>query len=619
MKKIILFSGLLFLSLGVFAQALIYQYAPEPSIPPSNAIQGVANCHELSVSFDQGNGARRLIVMRAGAPVDQLPIDGLEYNADSKFGKGADLGNGNFVVYKGIGDFALITGLKENTDYHYAIFEFNGSGTNTNYLTSIYLSLNKYLPLDPVVDVATQDVRCHGESNGSIDLQISNGTEPYRVIWNTGLESEDLQNLAAGSYSYTMTDSVGCLKMDQIEVSEPSELLVSIDKSDVQCPGGSDGELRATVTGGTLPYSIKWSTGSTDYTINNLEAGNYSISVSDAHSCTAEESVHINQPAEIIIETYSQDANCHGEANGLLELYPAGGTPPYQIVWSNGATGSRVEDLPGGTYQYTITDAHSCTFEGMLEVGEPDPIELQANIYDVSCFGYSDGAAAIEIWGGTAPYGLHWNDGSNAKNRQELTAGYYRVTAIDERGCRDSLSFEIMEPDSLELQLATRDVTCAQKADGNIEVEVSGGTTPYTYLWNDGFNGKDREYLPAGPYSLTVSDANGCSASSSAKVDVVAQSLQECEVSVNIYDVITPNGDGNNDVWIVEDIREYPDNEVEIYNRWGLLVYRQGGYQNDWTGLDMEGRELPSGTYYYVLKIYSGIPVTYTGPITFLR
>ena len=619
MKQITLFFLGMMLTMGVNAQPLIFQYAPEPSIPSGNARQGIINCHNLSVVFNPGNGLRRLIVMRAGAPVDKLPVDGMSYNANTVFGKGDDLGNGNFVVYNGPSGFAIVSGLQENTDYHYAIFEYNGSGSNSNYLTSIYLSLNKKLPADPKVAASTNDVRCYGEANGKIELQVSGGTAPFMVQWNTGEQSLLLQNLKAGNYAYTMTDSVGCKQSGSVQITEPDLLDLQLSKEDVSCPGGDDGTLSASISGGTPSYKLTWSTGSNQNTISNLTAGTYTLTVEDEHACTAVKSKEIQQPPSFNIESFSQPVSCHGASDGLVQIYPAGGTPPYQIIWSNGSSDFKNEQLTGGTYSYTISDANGCNFEGELFVTEPEPLQLLATIYDISCFGLSDGSAEVEVSGGTAPYSILWSDGSSDFLRNTLQAGPYSLSVTDDHACLDTLSFSINEPDSLSLDLQVQDVTCAQKSDGGIDVALEGGTEPYYYQWNDGSSDKNRIYLSQGVYELTVTDDNGCTKVKSARIDVVSQSLQDCEVTVDIYDVITPNGDGDNDVWIVEDIQEYPDNEVEIYNRWGLLVYRAKSYQNDWNGLDMEGRELPPGTYYYVLKVYSGVPVTFTGPLTFLR
>ncbi len=619
MKQITLFFLGVLLAMGVYAQPLIFQYAPEPSIPSSNARQGIINCHNLSVNFNPGNGLRRLIVMRAGAPVDKLPVDGLSYNANTVFGKGDDLGNGNFVVYNGPSGFAIISGLQENTDYHYAIFEYNGSGSNSNYLTSIYLSLNKKFPADPKVAAATSDVRCFGEANGKIELQVNGGTAPFMVQWNTGEQSLLLQNLKAGNYAYTMTDSVGCKQSGAVEITEPDLLDLQLSKEDVSCPGGEDATLSAKISGGTPSYKLTWSTGSNQYAISNLTAGTYTLTVEDEHGCTAEKSSEVKEPPAFNLESATQALSCHGASDGILQIYPAGGTPPYQILWSNGSNDFKNEQLAGGTYSYTITDARGCSFEGSLFLAEPEPLQLLATIYDISCYGSSDGSAELEVSGGTAPYSILWSDGSSDFMRNSLQAGSYSLSVTDDHACQDTLSFSILEPDSLSLDLQAQDVSCAQKSDGRIDVTLGGGTEPYYYQWNDGSSDKNRIYLSQGLYELSVTDDNGCTKVKSARIDVVSQSLQDCEVTVNIYDVITPNGDGDNDVWIVEDIQEYPDNEVEIFNRWGLLVFRAKSYQNNWNGLDMEGRELPPGTYYYVLKVYSAVPVTFTGPITFLR
>ncbi len=274
-------------------------------------------------------------------------------------------------------------------------------------------------------------------------------------------------------------------------------------------------------------------------------------------------------------------------------------------------------DSPG-TYQVHLrmSDGHGCTKEYAFEV-EATATAFAVNpvITHVNCHGEATGEVELEMLGGTAPFDFQWSNGGQTIFMEALPAGTYEFTVTDAEGCTYSNVAVVEQPDApLQIAISTTDETCVDAADGLLAAYVSGGTPPYRYAWNTGDTTAQVTDLPSGEYFLTVTDARACVATRSVFLG------QEC--NPRAVDVITPNGDGINDVWVVDNLDNFPDNEVRIYNRWGQLVYARKGYTNDWNGMGLNGKMLPAGPYYYVLRIYGdtfGLPPVRTGSISLIR
>ena len=380
-----------------------------------------------------------------------------------------------------------------------------------------------------------EDVKCKGESNGSIDLTVSGGTTPYKFDWdNDGTgdndDTEDLSGLAKGTYKVTVSDKNGCTENLSVEITEPADALtVSETHEDVKCKGESNGSIDLTVSGGTTPYKFDWDndgTGDNDDTedLSGLAKGTYKVTVSDANGCTQSLSIDITEPASgLSISETHEDVKCKGESNGSIDLTASGGTTPYKFDWDNDGTGDDddTEDLSGlakGTYKVTVTDKNGCTQSLSVDITEPaDALSISETHEDVKCKGESNGSIDLTVSGGTTPYKFDWdNDGTGDDDDTEdlsgLAKGTYKVTVSDKNGCTQSLSVDITEPDALSIDDVTvTNVTCYNGDDGKIKITVSGGTTPYTFdngttTNNDG----DFTNLNVGDYIITITDAKTC-------------------------------------------------------------------------------------------------------------
>lgn len=234
------------------------------------------------------------------------------------------------------------------------------------------------------------------------------------------------------------------------------------------------------------------------------------------------------------------------------------------------------------------------------------------NTTNASCKGAENGAIELEILNGLPPFSYQWSNGAATSVLFNLGAGDYAYTVTDGQGCKSINTVQLMEPlDSLSIQFDITGETCRGEGDGQIDAIPFGGTAPYNFIWSDSSTHTTLSDLNAGIYHLQVTDELGCQFSSSAIVG------ERCKP--NIYNVISPNQDGINDFWKIEEIESFPDNEVHIYNRWGGIVFGVDGYLNNWNGVTSSGKTLPAGAYYYVIKLNNETNVILTGSVTIVR
>jgi uncharacterized repeat protein (TIGR01451 family) len=212
------------------------------------------------------------------------------------------------------------------------------------------------------------NVTCHNQKDGSIDLTVTGGTSPYIFEWSNGAATEDISGLKAGDYTVIVTDANKCTVTKEFKVREPRPLKLDIEKIDVTCNGESNGSIDLTVSGGTKEYSFKWSNGAATEDVSGLEAGVYSVIVTDANGCEAEKEVRIREPRALKATTIIANVSCEGKEDGNIDLTVTGGTQPYSFKWSNGAETEDLTGVPAGIYEVVITDANKCEIKTSAEI-----------------------------------------------------------------------------------------------------------------------------------------------------------------------------------------------------------------------------------------------------------
>ncbi|NJB86986.1 hypothetical protein GGR26_002763 [Lewinella marina] len=408
---------------------------------------------------------------------------------------------------------STVTGLSAGT-YTVTTTDANGCTATSE------AKITEPAPLSTATTVT--NVSCNGGSDGTVDLSVSGGVAPYTFNWSNTATTEDMVGLSAGTYEVTVTDAKGCTTTASAIITEPTVLTATaVVDANVSCHGAGDAAVSASATGGVAPYQYAWSTGAITAAIENLGHGTYTVTITDANGCTASASATVTRPAELkATAVVDANASCNGGSDGALTASGTGGTTPYAYQWSNGATTASMVNLQAGTYTVTITDGNGCTATASATITEPALLSATATVdAHVSCHGAGDGAVSASATGGVAPYEYAWSTGATTAAIENLGFGTYTVTITDANGCTATASATVTRPAELKAAaVVDANVSCNGETDGATSVSVTGGTTPYTYLWSDGATTAAMTGLPAGTYTVTITDANDCTATASVEV-----------------------------------------------------------------------------------------------------
>lgn len=419
------------------------------------------------------------------------------------------------------------SGLTAGT-YSLVVTDENGCTTSESYTLS---------EPDPLVYVLDQksDITCFGDNDGSIDISVSGGTGNYTYEWSVGgvdfadsglvQGQQDQTGLAPGVYQLILSDS--CTTVQKVyTISTPDLFEVQLDsKTDILCYGDSTGEIFITARGGTQPFDYVWQDefGNTydrnvgnvfnDGDLTNIPAGKYTLQVTDANQCVASFEVTLTQPDELIIQVQKEDLSCYDANDGSIDLTITGGIAPYTYSWSDLGNGAQRSNLSAGTYNVIITDSNECSIEIEIEIVNAPLFDIESQVTNISCFGANDGSINLTLLGGIGDVSISWADDASAGlDRNNLAPGIYSVLISDASGCTIDEDFTIIEPQEIEISgIITNAEDCDNPNSGAIDLQVSGGNPPYTFLWSNGQTTEDLINLQANNYLVTVTDSNGCS------------------------------------------------------------------------------------------------------------
>lgn len=359
------------------------------------------------------------------------------------------------------------------------------------------------------INGTTTNVSCAGGNNGSITVTASGGTGSKTFTWNTGATGSTISNLAPGTYTVTVKDANNCTKTQSFTVTAPAALSVQGTVTNPTCTNSQSGSITVTATGGTGSKTFTWSHGATGSTVNNLGAGSYTVTVTDANGCTATQTFQVVSPSAMSVTAQTNHPTCNGTSNGSITVNVTGGTGTITYQWSNGAIGNSISNLGAGTYSVTVSDASGCSVTHTYTLTAPQPIQANLTKTNITCSG-GFGTAQVNPVGGTAPYQVTWSNGVTGTSVGGLTAGSYTVTVTDAANCSVQSSFTITALEGLALDIVATDVNCHGAGDGTAIVQVQGGSGSYTYLWSNGATAAQITGLDTGTYSVVVTDSNGC-------------------------------------------------------------------------------------------------------------
>jgi hypothetical protein len=410
---------------------------------------------------------------------------------------------------------ASITGLSAGS---YTVTVTDASGCSNTATTTVNAAGNLNIAL------LKTDAAC-GIANGTVKVSATNGTAPYRYLWSTGATIDSIKLLGAGTYFVTVTDASGCTAISSATVGQSSSFMISIDARNIKCNGDSDGQATAMVMGGSAPYTYRWSNSGTVAVLANLTAGSYTVTVTDAAGCSGTQTTQVSQPTLLVVSSAASGSVCSGNTGGVTSTV-SGGTPGYTYLWSNGAATPNLTNVGAGPYTLTVTDANGCvktTSSTVVALGSTLAASVSAQT-NATC-GNANGAVTIAVIGGTAPYTYIWSNMATTANLANVVAGTYNLTVTDANRCTATLATTITNTGGANVSVTKTDVSCFGGSTGTATTTVTGGRSPYTYLWSNNATTANLANVAAGTYRLTVTDASGCFTYSSAIVEGPASAL----------------------------------------------------------------------------------------------
>jgi gliding motility-associated-like protein len=492
-----------------------------------------------------------------------------------------------------------------------------------------------------ILEVAANDINLIHDSEdtpgctGSISLDIQGGTPPFSVSWDSGQSGAQLTALCEGNYVPTIVDSNGCTLILEEGIEVTLFKVEVLEVTGVQCLNDANGAVDLDITGGAQPYVIEWRNSNNEVVStvadpDDLLAGDYTVVVTEPSGNSITRSVTITTQSDLSIEVEilsdfnGYDVSCPDSEDGEVRIIGVNGIGAYTYEWERGGvlvgTQATLNNAPAGLYEATVIDESGCEITEEVFLDAPPALDIIGNTQTVSCPGDKDGAIQVVIAGNPQDVFLfNWSNGSIGPNPTQLAAGSYTVTVTDINGCNSQATFEVQNPEPLEVSILSEPAT--DGCNGTVRVVATGGSAPYLYEWinvNAGLEVSLVTDLCPGDYFVKVRDSKGCISNPETTVGRVDDRRFPCfEERV----VITPDGNGANDEFIIFCIGEFPDNFLQIYNRWGQLVYETENYDNSWSGKTKNGQDLPEGPYYYVIEFRDpdNNLVQRKGSITILR
>jgi len=473
--------------------------------------------------------------------------------------------------------------------YEVSVSDANGCGPKT---ASFTITEPPVLTLTLANQV---DVICFGAATGAISVNVSGGTPAYTFAWTgpNGFTSttQNLNNILAGVYNLTLVDASGCNQNLTVTITQSTEIIITATKTEIACFGSNNASISVSVTGGNAPYQIAWSNLGTGFFQDNLSAGDYTITVTDASNCVKVLTVNIPEAPIFEINPIATNISCFGANDGSINLNLVGGLAPVTLVWSDGANAGTVRNnLSAGTYTVTITDSKPCVISETFTIVEPQALVLAANVTDAfDCNEANSGAINLLVSGGTGPFTYNWSNGATTEDLTNITAGNYQVTVTDARGCSQNASYVVNRQSPIVIAVDTETIAdCeAETIKQLFEAQVTGGIPPYQLNWSSGMvSGANNEFMEtsqSGTVILSVTDALGCTAEYSFNVevpDIGSTSFTQTSFAFNAFGTYSINdpiqftntstGDYESLVWDFGDgIVSTEEDPIHIYTREG--------------------------------------------------
>jgi gliding motility-associated-like protein len=501
-----------------------------PNLGGANQQNLFAGCYQVTATDENGCTATTSVTLTEPAPFVFIG------NQDSVSCNGLSDGGATISVSGGIGPYSYLwdnaqttaTATMLDAGFHFVTIT---DQNNCSATTFVQVFQPPVFFIDQVLATAAT---CANAFNGAANAVVTGGTSPYTYQWNDPNTQQTPQatNLASGMYQVTVTDWNGCSDSEMVTVSAPPAIQVIFSGvSGEVCAGDCVGQATVSAMGGVGGFQYVWSDinilpGTLNAT--GLCQGAYSVTVTDQNGCTQENSIVVPGSTPIAVSFSNTDPSCSGSSDGQISPIVSGGMPGYDFAWSTGDTSQNIGNLPCGAYTLTLTDAIGCAQTYQVTLDCPQTIIIQSvSSTAVRCFGTSDGSATIQVSGGTLPLNYLWSDPltQNTPTAQNLATGTYTVTVTDANGCNIQASVDVPTPAPLTILATATPVACLGGSNGTVTASAAGGVGAYTYNWGGSSMGPTISNLVAGIYTVTVTDANQCTATATVAVTQPASTV----------------------------------------------------------------------------------------------
>ncbi len=464
-------------------------------------------------------------------------------------------------------------------------------------------SVSNYTIDEPVAlsaNVIKNEPLCHGVNDGSIQLDVAGGTQPYSFNWNNGATAQNLNNLASGSYIVSITDNSGCSTQVSAVLAQPSAIIIHETHASIGCEANTKGSVTVNVSGGLPSYLYHWSNGASTSAVSTLPIGYYAVTITDANGCSAQlGNIEIAPNPPITVTIQVTDVACAGVNNGKVNVSVTGGNAPYLFHWNNGSTAPSIVNLAAGTYMVSVLDAKGCSANASATVNAGDALQLNAAVTQPTC-NAPKGAINLDVINGSAPYSFVWNNGSAGEDLQNLSAGIYTVSIRDANNCPLDTMFEIQS-------ITTPSITVTGGGEINLgetaQLSVSSSSGNLTYSWLPiGVSCATCTDVTVAPaqtteYTVVATDSNGCTAQEIVTVQVSSEN------NIFLPNAFSPNGDGNNDVLqLYGNLSSIKYFQLMVFDRWGEKVFDTNNQHFTWDGT-YRGQRNDGAVYIYVMKV----------------
>ncbi|PSJ76097.1 hypothetical protein C7N43_15585 [Sphingobacteriales bacterium UPWRP_1] len=526
--------------------ALTYAWSHNASLNSPNATGLDANTYTVTVTDTNGCSAT------ISAPVAATPNPTLSVTAENPASCGQANGSGAVSATDGTAPYTYAWEqdplLNVNAASNLATGSYDVTVTDTNGCTATTTVNISTLDAATINLISTSNAIC-GQDNGSIAVSTTGGNGAITYSWSHAplLDSSTATGLAAGSYTVSATDATGCVSTLDVSISADPVPGISVSGVNNTTCGGNNGSILVSASGGTGTLTYSWSH---DPALNSdnatgLAASSYSVTVTDGNGCSASVTATVNASASPVLSVANTTNATCGNSNGSITFSTAGGTGALTYAWSqdNTLNSPTATGLADGTYTVTVTDANGCsdTESATITNGNAPTVSV-GSVTNATC-GNNTGSVTFSASGGTGALTYAWSQ-DNALNNPtatNLSSGTYTVTVTDASGCTGTASATVTDSNAPTVSVNnTTDASCGN-SNGSITFSAAGGTGALTYTWSQaGISGPSGTNLSDGTYTVTVTDASGCTGTANATIgNSTPPSVSE--------DVITPASCGQTD------------------------------------------------------------------------